>query len=64
MKRIDNPNKKEWSSILQRPTQTIGDVEDKVNNIFNDVKLNGDVAISKYTKAFDNVVLDSIIVSD
>ncbi|MDW5288421.1 histidinol dehydrogenase [Formosa sp. PL04] len=63
MKIIENPNKADWSQILQRPTQTVNDIEETVTQIFDDVKRNGDTAISKYTSLFDGVTLDDNLVS-
>ena len=59
---IENPNKAEWSALLKRPTQTLEDIESTVNQVFNDVKNNGDSAIEKYTLKFDNVSLQSQVV--
>ena len=59
---IENPNKAEWSTLLKRPTQTLEDIESTVNQVFNDVKNNGDSAIKKYTLKFDNVSLHSHVV--
>lgn len=59
MQIIDNPSKDQWSSILERPTQTVNDIEGTVNAVFEDVKNNGDDAIKKYTSKFDGVVLES-----
>ncbi|WOC40174.1 histidinol dehydrogenase [Polaribacter sp. HL-MS24] len=56
---IKNPAKKEWKTILQRPTQTVGDIEQTVTQIFDDVKRNKDAAISKYTALFDGVELEN-----
>ena len=56
---IKNPAKKEWKSLLQRPTQTVGDIEQTVTQIFDDVKRNKDAAISKYTALFDGVELEN-----
>jgi len=64
MKVIENPNRKDWQTILQRPTQTVNDIEDVVNEVFDSVKSNGDVAISKFTKQFDNVALNTFLVSE
>jgi len=61
---IDNPNKAEWSKILQRPTQTVDDIESVVNQVFNDVKLEGNTAIKKYTLKFDNVSLETNVVTE
>ena len=60
---IYNPNKSKWSDILKRPTQTVGDIEGTVNEIFIDVSKNGDTAITKYTNKFDGVTLESTIVT-
>jgi histidinol dehydrogenase len=63
MKIINNPNKKDWSTILERPTQTVDDIEETVNQVFDEVKLKGDEAIKKYTSYFDGVSLVSNSVS-
>jgi len=63
MKKIINPPKKDWEKILQRPTKTVDDIENTVNQIFDDVKRNGDAAINKYTQLFDGVSLESNLVS-
>ena len=54
---IINPNREEWSNLLKRPTQTVDNIEDTVNEIFNDVQRRGDTAISKYTELFDGATL-------
>lgn len=63
METIINPNKKIWSELLQRPTQSVEDIENTVLQIFKDIKLNGDAAIAKYTSIFDGVELDDNVVS-
>ena len=64
MKTIVNPPKKNWSKILQRPTQTVDDIENTVNQIFDDVQKNGDKAVNKYTELFDGISLENNIVSE
>ena len=63
MKIINNPPKKDWNALLQRPTQTVDDIENTVTQIFEDVQRNKDIAISKYTQLFDGVSLENTIVS-
>jgi len=63
MKIIENLKKESWVTLLQRPTQTIDNIEKTVNLIFDDVKRQGDQAISKYTFMFDGTALDTCIVS-
>ncbi|WP_024769317.1 histidinol dehydrogenase [Aquimarina macrocephali] len=62
MQKIYNPNKNNWPEILKRPTQTVADIEEKVITVFKEVKAEGDQAIQRYTKKFDNVDLDTILV--
>ena len=64
MKTVENPNRTDWSEILKRPTQTVENIETTVNQIFDDVKRNGDIAISKYTELFDGISLASNIVTE
>ena len=53
-----------WSKILERPTKTVDDIENTVNQIFEDVQKNGDKAVNKYTQLFDGVSLKDNLVSD
>ena len=64
MKIIENPKREDWSTLLQRPTQSVEDIEDTVNQIFRDIQQNGDFAVAKYTSIFDGVELDDITVSE
>jgi histidinol dehydrogenase len=63
MKKIYNPKREDWKSILERPTQTVSDVEDVVVDIFQIVEQEGDAAIKRYTQKFDDVSLKGIKVS-
>ena len=63
MQIIENPNKADWPELLKRPTQTVGAIEGLVNEMFQEVKQNGDVAIQNYTERFDGVVLQNNLVS-
>lgn len=63
MNKISNPKKTDWPEILKRPTQTYDVIEGTVLEIFEDIKKNGDAAVSKYTEKFDGVKLDSILVA-
>ena len=59
MKIINNPNRESWSEVLKRPTQSVGDIEATVTEIFTKVSETGDVAIKAFTNKFDGVSLDS-----
>lgn len=63
MKIIKYPTKNEWSTILKRPTQTVDAIETIVNEIFTDVRTNGDKAITKYTSKFDGYESTSFVVT-
>ncbi|WP_299534210.1 histidinol dehydrogenase [Ulvibacterium sp.] len=63
MKRIHNPKREDWSLILERPTQTVSDIENVVGDIFKTVGQSGDEAIKRYTRKFDGANLESIRVS-
>ncbi|MDY8135736.1 histidinol dehydrogenase [Aquimarina sp. 2201CG5-10] len=63
MNKIYNPNKDTWSTLLQRPTQTVADIESTVLKVFNEVKNEKDTAIQRYTEKFDKVTLENILVS-
>ncbi|WBL23701.1 histidinol dehydrogenase [Zunongwangia sp. HRR-M8] len=61
MNKIYNPSKSEWDAVLKRPTKTVDDIEDTVNQIFAEVKAKGDAAVAKYTDMFDGIKLDNTL---
>ncbi|TYC11960.1 histidinol dehydrogenase [Bizionia gelidisalsuginis] len=61
---IENPKRDCWAELLKRPTQTVNDIEKTVNEIFDDINRNGDVAVSKYTHIFDGVQLTRFTASE
>ncbi|MEY8779722.1 histidinol dehydrogenase [Allomuricauda sp. XS_ASV26] len=63
MKKYIYPDKDTWPKLLQRPTQTVSDIEETVNDIFKAVQTGGDGVIKKYTAQFDKVELDSVLVT-
>ena len=63
MKIINNPNRESWSEVLKRPTQTVGDIEATVTEIFTKVSETGDVAIKAFTKKFDGINLESNVLT-
>ena len=64
MNRVNLQDRKSWEPLLQRPTQTVRDIENTVMEVFNEVKRNGDEALKHYTQKFDGVSLDSFLVTD
>ncbi len=58
------PNKKDWGQLLQRPSFDNNSLQEKVRSVLNEVKLNGDAAIKKFTQQFDAVELNDCIVDE
>ena len=63
MKNYVNPEKATWPEIVKRPVFDYRPLEAKVSSILDDVKLNGDAAIKKYTTQFDGAVLNEFVVT-
>ena len=61
---FNNPIQKEWTSLLARPGFDASTLLPRVQAIINDVRENGDDALLKYTKEFDQVQLQSIALSE
>lgn len=57
------PPRKDWESILARPAIDNKDLFDLVEKILNDIKENGDKALSKYSKRFDKLDLEQFEVT-
>lgn len=64
MKKIINPNKQNWLYIMQRPAVDLSELKKTVNQIFDEIKKDGDNAVKKYTRLYDKVDLDSLAVND
>lgn len=63
MKTYKNPNKNEWSNLITRPVIQQEQLNETVQSILREVKLNGDKAIFKYASIFDGVIHDELVVS-
>jgi len=63
MKIIVNPDKKEWSKLILRPTIKQDELYSLVNKVFLDIKKNGDKALKKYALLFDKVSIEKFEVS-
>jgi histidinol dehydrogenase len=59
-----NPERRAWHQILRRPVFDYKQLESKVSSILEDVKLNGDDAVKKYTASFDGVELSAFAVTE
>lgn len=64
MNKIYNPKQENWSSLLERPTKTVDDIEATVKEIFAAVQSKGDEAVNQYTAKFDGIALANNLVSN
>ena len=64
MNKVFNPEKKSWSSLIERPLYSLDSVKDIVDQIFTNVELYGDKSLIDYTNKFDKVDLNNLIVSE
>ncbi|NLR81954.1 histidinol dehydrogenase [Chitinophaga eiseniae] len=60
MQTIRFPERSAWAALLQRPVMDTSALEQKVNNILQEVRDNGDQAIRKFAAEFDKVTLEDI----
>lgn len=63
MKKFIYPDSTSLKTALTRPSIDAVDMEELVKSIFDDVSINGDQAIQKYTERFDGVTLNELLVS-
>ncbi|MES2485784.1 MAG: histidinol dehydrogenase [Bacteroidota bacterium] len=63
MQKILYPNRDAWQVLCQRPTLPQLDVEGLTEQVFSEIKRNGDVAVKKYTTLFDGAVTDVLKVT-
>jgi histidinol dehydrogenase len=64
MQVIINPDRKDWSVLLQRPYVDNRSVLESVQQILNAVKQHGDEAVRSLTKKFDGVELENFQISE
>ncbi len=64
MKLYRYPDKENWKEIILRPVADNSALEKTVKKILQKVKKNGDKAVLKYTKEFDEVKLNNLVVSE
>lgn len=62
MKRYKYPSRDGWPQITSRPPVDNASLQDTVQAILEDVRINGDKAIRRYEEKFDCTSLDSIVV--
>jgi len=63
MRKYLNPPKKDWSDLLKRPMNRTSELKEKVRSVLEDIRINGYVAVRKYSKMFDRSAPEEIAVS-
>jgi len=60
MQVIKYPSNKSWNDILSRPLFNVDELEDVVNQVFGEIKCDGDEALFKYTLQYDGISIDKM----
>jgi histidinol dehydrogenase len=63
MRIVENPLKKDWPSLLQRPSFDANSLLPKVQEVLDTVREKGDEAVKSYTLSFDQVELTSYTIN-
>lgn len=64
MKTIKYPNRKNWAKLMQRPVMEQEELFTQVNQIFAEIRKDGDKAVKKYSYFFDKVDLEKFNISE
>lgn len=64
MKTIKYPNRKNWAKLIQRPVMEQEELFTQVNQIFSEIRKDGDKAVKKYSYFFDKVDLEKFKISE
>jgi len=64
LQKITTPKKADWENLCKRPSLSQKDLDQTVQQIFSEIKRNGDNAVKKYTNFFDHVIIEDLKVSD
>ncbi|TRW27311.1 histidinol dehydrogenase [Flavobacterium zepuense] len=63
IQKIINPDIDQWQALCERPALPQLDVQELVQQIFTEIKRNGDEAVKKYTGFFDDAIVENVKVS-
>jgi len=63
MKVYQYPSRDKWAEILQRPVFDNTALKNTVTSLIEDIKQNGDAALRKYTKQFNEADIKNFLVS-
>ncbi|MDD4032620.1 MAG: histidinol dehydrogenase, partial [Bacteroidales bacterium] len=58
------PSKQAWAGLLKRPAENASTLYDKVSEVMDAVRREGDIALHRYAKQFDKADPESFMVSE
>ena len=64
METIVNPDLKDWSRLAKRPSKPAQELDKLVDEVFENVRKNGDKALYSYTQKFDKAELKTLRVDE
>jgi histidinol dehydrogenase len=64
MQMIQNPDRKEWNDLLERPYVDNSAVINTVQNVLQEVKQGGDEALKMFSKKFDGIAQETLLVTE
>lgn len=62
MQRFIHPAKTDWPSLLARPVMATADLDDRVKPVLQAIKIEGDLALKRFTQQFDGVEIQNSLV--
>lgn len=63
LQKIITPIASDWKNLCKRPSLSRKDLDETVQQVFSEIKRNGDSAVKKYTHFFDNAIIENLKVS-
>jgi histidinol dehydrogenase len=63
MQKYINPPKSDWASLLQRPATDVSGLYETVQKVLDEVRLEGDQAIARYSEKFDGYTGNAFAIS-
>jgi histidinol dehydrogenase len=63
MKDYTYPKRGSWEKLLKRPTESLSDIRKVVQPIMDEIQSKGDSALKAFTKKFDGIEINNLLVS-
>ena len=63
MEKILFPTKESWEQLMQRPVAEKAMLNELIKNVFTEIKNDGDKAVIKYSKSFDKIEMQTLLIT-